>query len=405
MVGRVVVIGGGITGVLSAVRLARAGFEVVLVEAHHIGAGSSSRTAAGIRQQFSTPETVLGMRYAVDVYRRFPEEVGGLISPIVENGYLFLLEGGLEAARSRVAMQKAQGLAEVELLTADETVERFSFVDGSTIVGATWCPSDGFLRPEVVYGEAAASARAYGVDIRQQAPVTDVRVQGDRIVSVRAGDSWVSGDVFVDATNAWSPRLAQVLGAEVLPVSPVRRYLWFIGRGGDMAAETLVRMPMVVTPAGAYCHPENAETLMTGWAHDAAPEPEFAFEDQDRIEPAFHHKAGVDGRAVDTWMTLSHYLPAVGEFKGIHATTCGMYAVTPDHNPFLSYDRARTNLIRAVGFSGHGAMFGPFSALTVHALVEAGRNVDSVHVLGREANVSAFRTGRSFHGHTEALVI
>jgi hypothetical protein len=91
---------------LAAVRLRRAGWEVVLLEARYIGAGSSSRSAAGIRQQVSTLETVLGMRYSVDVYRRFPEEVGGMVVPIVENGYLFLLDDPTELPRAaaRVAL-------------------------------------------------------------------------------------------------------------------------------------------------------------------------------------------------------------------------------------------------------------------------------------------------------------
>ena len=115
---RVVIIGAGITGTLTAVRLRRAGWEVLLVEARHVGAGSSSRSAACIRQQFSTPETVLGMRYSVDVYRRFPEEVGGRVVPIVENGYLFLFDedAAVAAAAERVEMQHGVGLADVELL-------------------------------------------------------------------------------------------------------------------------------------------------------------------------------------------------------------------------------------------------------------------------------------------------
>ena len=401
---RVVIIGAGITGTLTAVRLRRAGWEVILLEARWVGAGSSSRTAAGIRQQFSTPETVLGMRYSVDIYRRFPEEVGGLLVPIVENGYLFLLEDGLEAARGRVEMQHSCGLDEVELLDPAETARRFPFVDPNEIVGASWCPSDGFLRPEVVYGEAAASARARGVEIRQGAGVEDARHRNGGIEAVLAGGQWVEADLFIDATNAWSPRTARALGASVLPVSPLKRYLWFLGRGESMSAATLQTMPMVVAPGGAYCHPENAETLMTGLAHQTQAQPDFSDEDQDAIEAGYSHKDGVDSRAFEVWASLAQYLPAVGEFKGVHATTCGFYGTTPDHNPFLGFDPQVKNLVRLVGFSGHGAMFGPFTARVAEVLAEAGTDPATVEVLGREVDLAAFRLDRQFRSH-EAMVI
>jgi glycine/D-amino acid oxidase-like deaminating enzyme len=403
---RVVIIGAGITGTLTAVRLRRAGWEVVLLEARHVGAGSSSRTAAGIRQQFSTPETVIGMRYSVDVYRRFPEEVGGMIVPIVENGYLFLLgdAAALEPARRRVELQRSCGLAEVELLNPAQTAERFPFVDAASISGATWCPSDGFLRPEVVYGEAAATARARGVEIVQRCAVVGAEHLGGRITALRTSLGRDFGaDLYIDATNAWSPRLAQVLGGTAFPIDPIKRYLWFIQRGGRMSGPELLRMPMVVSPRGAYCHPENEDTLMTGWAHEARPEPDFTDEDQDRIDAEFSHRGGVEGRPTETWAELASHMPQIGDFEGIHATTSGFYGSTPDHNPFLCFDPQVPNLLRLAGFSGHGAMFGPFTARVAEALAEAGEDIPEVEVLGRRLSLAAFQPGREFHA--EDLVI
>ncbi len=407
MARRALIIGAGITGALTAHRLARAGWGVTVVEARHLGAGSSSRTAAGIRQQFSIPETVVGMRYSVDYYRRFTHEVGGATTPIVQNGYLFLhaLTEAWETARARVAMQRAAGLAEVEALDARDLVARFPFVDGLTVLGGTFCPSDGFLRPDVVYAEAMASAVRAGAVLVQNAEVTgcEARQEGplDCVQTTRGS---FSADIFIDATNAWSPRLGRLLGASDLPISPLKRYLWMVERAGSLSGTDLARMPLTISPSGAYCRPENSETLMMGWAHDAQPEPEFSWEDQDRIEPAFFHKTGVESHGYEAWMSLAEVMPPLGEFAGITATTSGYYATTPDHNPFLGFDGFRPNLIRLAGFSGHGAMFGPFTALIGAALAEAGRDIGTVEVLGQVVPITRFSIGRTF-GRGEGMVI
>ena len=404
--GRVAVIGGGITGTLSAVELRKAGWDVVLIEAAHIGAGSSSRSAAGIRQQFSSRETVLGMRYAVDYYRRFPEEVGGQGIPIVESGYLFLLADASAVAQAarRVAVQRAAGLAEVELLSGDEALRRFPYLSAARVAGATFCPSDGFLRPEVVYGEAAASARARGVSVLQRAPVREAKHQNGRLCAVLAGADWVEADLFVDCTNAWSPRLGRLLEGTLLPVDPVKRYLWFLGRGEAQTAEALRAMPMIITPEGVYCRPENSDTWLVGWAHPGAPEPDFTDDDQDRVEAEFDPRAGVDGRPYEAWAALAESVPSVEAAGGFQATTAGFYGVTPDHNPFIDHDPRVGGLIRAVGFSGHGAMFGPFTARLVTALAEAGGRLDTIPLLGEVAEVAAFHIGRDFE-NCEHMVI
>ncbi len=392
---RAVVIGGGITGTLSAVALLEAGFEVVLLEGAHVGAGSSSRTAAGIRQQFSTRETVIGMRYAVQVYRDWAL---GPKSPIHQNGYLFLYddEAAWKAAQERVERQRAWGLTEVEALGPEQLP---AWVEGA--VGGTRCPTDGFLRPEIVYSDAADVVRARGRLI-QNAPVVDAGHRGGRLAWVEARGERIEGDVFLDCSNAWTRRLGAVLGAEDLPVEALKRYLWFLDRGRALSAETLLSMPLVISPSGAYCRPENAGSLMLGWKHEARDEAaSFTYEDQDEIEVEHYHRSGIDARPYEAWMALAQVVPALADFAGISATTGGFYATTPDHNPFLDRDPRVENLVRLVGFSGHGAMFGPFTA---QAAVALARGEDSITLLGETLSLEAFRIGRPF-GHAEAMVI
>ncbi len=406
MAEHVVIIGAGITGSLTAWRLQRAGWQVTVLEGRHVGAGSSSRTAAGIRQQFSTPETVVGMRFSVDFYRRFVELVGGDATPIHQNGYLFLTEGDADAARgrARVELQRSCGLQDVSWLSEDEVVERFPWVDGERISGGSFCGSDGFLRPEIVYNEAIAAARLAGAVVHQNAPVVEARRSGDRLIAVRAGGAWHEASLFVDATNAWSPRLAPVLGAAELPIAAYKRHLWFIERGGGMSAEDLLAMPLVIVPGGAYCRPENARSLMAGFAHAATDDRDFDYDDQDAVDPTCSHRSGTDSLAFEAWLALAEYLPPIGEFAGITATTAGYYGTTPDHNPYLGFDPVLGNLLRLVGFSGHGAMFGPFSALVAEALATSGCDLDHLVVLDREVSLAPFSPSRRL-GSGEAMVI
>ena len=401
---RAVVIGAGITGVLTARELRLAGWDVTVLEGAHVGSGSSSRTAAGIRQQFSTPGTVRGMRYCVSFYKQFAHEVEGGRSPIVQNGYLFLHDDAVrwDDAQRVAAMQQANGL-DVEVLAGPALTERFPWL-GEGLLGGTWCPSDGFLLPHLVYNEGARRIVELGGELVQRAPVTGAEIRGDRIEAVLTPKGRFAADVFIDCTNAWTRRLSAVLGGEILDVEPLKRYLWFLARGGSMDAATLASLPLVITPGGAYCRPENDDTLLMGKKHDVAPEYSFAYEDQDQIEQDYAHDGGVDAKPYGFWAEVAAAIPQVGEFDGFRATTGGYYATTPDHNPFLGFDRQRRNLIHLVGFSGHGAMMAPFTARVGTALAEAGRDVAALRLDGYDVPLDDFRVGRAYH-HAEAMVI
>ncbi len=403
---RVVVIGAGLTGTLVGRELQLAGHDVTVLEARHVGAGSSSRTAAGIRQQFSTPGTVQGMRYSVGFYRDFAAHTADGVSPIVQNGYLFLHEGddAHARARARVAMQHAAGLTEVELLDREAIAERFPWIDPEQVTGGTHCPTDGFLLPQVIYQEAHRHLVEAGGTLLQNAPVTEARHGTRGIESVTTPKGEHTGDLFIDCSNAWTPRLGAILQATELPVFARKRYLWFLKRNPDFAGATLARMPLTIAPFGTYFRPENPDTLLFGHKHDAEPDNEFTYEDQDEIEAAFSHRSGIDARPFELWAGLAEVFPAVGEFDGLVATTSGYYAETPDHNPFLGFDAHQGNLIRLVGFSGHGAMMGPFTARVAGALVQAGRDLPEVALEEATVPLSAFALDRVFDTHEQMVI-
>jgi len=380
----VIIIGGGVTGVLSAWESARAGHAVTLVEARSLGSGSSSRSAAGIRAQFGLPSTVRGLVYAERFYADWTERFPQSQPCFKQSGYLFLKDYTVDpdAVRETVDLQRAAGLAEVELLDKAEVDRRWPFLDSTGVTAATWCPRDGFLFPAIIYQDGAEAARALGTTIIQNDPVVGAETSGGRAAAVHlASGRRIEGEVFVNATGFMANATSKLFGGRDLPIKVERRYLYFLaGLKADsdwgLGLEEFPRLPMIVTPTGAYARPENAQ-LMMGRLQFARPA-SATLDNQDDVEPGFGLGLGEYGPAVRK--EIAQVLPAVEDMGKLVAVTTGFYDTTPDHNPLFGYDGRIENLVHAAGLSGHGLMHAPFSALIVAELVSRGRDAASLEL-------------------------
>ena len=390
----VVIIGGGATSALIAVGLAERGFRVTVLEKAQVGNGSSSRSSAGIRAQFSTEETVVGMQYSEWWYSHFhdllqsPADVRQ--QPVLrQNGYLFLYEaptavpawqlrrqGELsqlwQHAQEAVTMQQRLGLP-VEVLTPQTIREHWPFLIPDRLLGATWCPTDGFLRPHMIYNEGFRRAEELGVQVRQHTEVTGAVLGSDRIRALVTNKGTIEADWFVNATNAWASRLSLQIGGMELPISPLKRYLYFLKPSQPiMDAEAWQQLPMIIygvgNHRGAHSRPEH-DLLLLAWGHETLPELDFSDADQDRIDPPFRHDNGIDNYGYALLEQVADFSPQIANCGGLIATTSGFYGVTPDANPLIGQDSYQKNLIHAVGFSGHGIMQAPLTALLVEALL------------------------------------
>lgn len=391
---RVVLIGGGVTSALAAVRLAERGLRVTVVEKAAPGNGSSSRSNAGIRAQFGVPETVIGMMYSEWWYRQIHEL---LRTPseqrqpaIRQNGYLFLYEDPERAApawQSAVRaslvttwqqalrytqMQRELGLP-IEALDPAEVGRRWPHLDPERLIGATYCPTDGFLHPHVILGEGYRRARELGVEVLTQTEVIGARLRGRRIVCVETTHSELEADWYVNTTNAWAPRVSRCIGGMPLAIAPLKRYLYHLRLPRPIMSEAeWARLPMTIyglgANRGALTRPDGPQ-LVLAWAHETEPEPEFADEDQDRIDAAFNAERGIENFGYAALAQVAEFAPQLADGCGIVATTSGFYGVTPDANPLIGWDAQQENLVHAAGFSGHGLMHAPVTAALVEALI------------------------------------
>ncbi len=186
----VLIIGGGVIGCSIAYHLTRRGCRnVVIVEQHTIGSGSTAKAAGGIRQQFSCESNVRLAMYSVDFFEHFherlelPPDAGGV--DFHQIGYLFLLstQEAFTSFKCNAARQQRLGLP-VEVLTPEQVGTRWPWLSVNDVAGATYCPTDGYGSPHEVTQAFATQARRLGASFVEGSGVSAITRKGTRIMTV-----------------------------------------------------------------------------------------------------------------------------------------------------------------------------------------------------------------------------
>lgn len=234
-----VVAGGGLTGLTTALLLAEAGEDVVLLEARHLGAGTTGGSTAKVSLLQGTHYSQVRRRHGVDVLRRYAaaQQDGHdwLVAfarregvPLQERAAVTYANGrrGLRSLRSEQEALEQVGLP---VTWRDDVELPFD------VAGALHLEGQHQVDPVALLAALARRCREAGVRIVEGARVTGVR-EGLRLsVGVRTSDdlpSQVESDRLVVATNL--PFLDR--GAFFARMSPQRSY--------SIAVELPLRTPV-----------------------------------------------------------------------------------------------------------------------------------------------------------------
>ena len=381
-----VIVGGGIVGAATAFFASRAGLDTIVLESRPgLATLNTTRSLEGVRAQFDDPDDIAMMRESLDVFERFGEAIGvpGYEVSLRQQGYLFLTQDAAGAARMarRVAVQRAAGLDDVELLTGEEAGRRFPWLAGD-VTAAAFRARDGWVAShEVTYGFAGAAARAR---FFLETAATRIQVSGGRVAGVETTRGPVATRAVVVAAGPFSlPILASV--GIALPLVAVRRH-----RAGIRSHPLIPRdAPMTISlDTGAHFRPEGPGAYF-GWSGAIAEEPGPPLEDvpADWTFPAL---------ALDACARFAPFWSRIGdELTRDNVTVqAGQYDLTPDARPLIGPAGGVEGLHLHTGYSGHGVMGSPGGArLCVDVLtgrVPAARN--------------PFRVSRFAEGPTQAKV-
>lgn len=219
---RVVVVGGGITGVSVVYHLARRGVrDVVLVDKGELTSGTTFHAAGLVSQFRSSPADMTLMRDSIRLYRELQAEVGEAAGwrPV---GSLRVASSPetLQALRRGVSRARGLGL-DVEVVSPAEALRLAPGMSGEGLHGAVHVPDDGYVEPSAVTRELARRARAGGTEIVTGTRVTAIHRDGrGRVREVVTTAGAIRTECVVNAAGQWAPRVARMVGVD-LPIVPL----------------------------------------------------------------------------------------------------------------------------------------------------------------------------------------
>ena len=194
----VCVVGGGYTGLSSALHLAEMGYDVVVLEGARIGFGASGRNGGQLVNSYSRDIDVIEKNYGPDAAKMLGSmmfEGGDIIRERIQRyqiqcdyrpGGLFVAMNHkqLETTEEQKANWERYGNTQLELLDR-EAIRRE--VDSDRYVGALLDHSGGHIHPlNLAIGEADA-IRLNGGRVYEQSPVTRIQHTSPAVVSTARG--------------------------------------------------------------------------------------------------------------------------------------------------------------------------------------------------------------------------
>ncbi|MER8914454.1 FAD-binding oxidoreductase [Mesorhizobium sp. M0761] len=416
----VVIVGGGIIGVTTALFLAQRNIPVTLLEKGRIAAEQSSRNWGWIRKQGRDADELPIVIEAIRLWRQLAEECGEDIG-LTQTGVTYLAKTDKDMAGFEAFMKIAATHAlDTRLLDADETA---ALIKGMSrkFKGAMTTPSDMRAEPWLAVPALARLAARKGVKIVENCAARTLEISGGKIKGVWTEAAYVEASSVLVAGGAWSslflrrhgisiPQLSvRVTAAATEPMPEVyagaaadehiafrRRHDggYTLAAGGshllylgpDAFRHATNYLPALRdNPFGTRYFPFAPSGYPDAWStpRDWAPDSVSPFEKMRVLNPP-PERAGL--RSIER--NFGRLFPQL-ETVRLKAGWGGMIDAMPDVVPIVDHVQAVGGLFVATGMSGHGFGIGPGIGRVVADLIQGNQ---TGHDLSR------FRLSRFYDG-------
>lgn len=356
----VIIVGGGVMGSSTAYSLRKIGFDgkIVVFEKDPIYQYSStSRSAGGIRQLYSTAINIQVSRYSLQFYKHFPKTMEIDDEPFEidfrQNGYLFLGTDKMIPSLEKQQALQHQFNVPSELLSPPELLNIIPELNIKDLAGGLYCHEDGYLDPYSVMQGFRKNAQKMGVEYITEEVDTILTTQ-NRVTGVRliTGQEYTS-PIVINCAGAWGVYLSEKIGIP-LPIHPLKRQIFQF----DTATPLEKDLPLTVDPTGVYFRHEGNK-ILSGFSEDVKPGIDFTV-----TRSLFYE---------EMWPILAHRVKNFERAK-ISTAWAGLYSFnTADHNAIIGKHPTLNGYYMALGFSGHGMQQAPAVGQGLAELIHLGK--------------------------------
>jgi glycine/D-amino acid oxidase-like deaminating enzyme len=364
----VAIVGGGLTGAMTAEAFTRAGARVAVLEAARIGHGSTAASTALLLQEPDYDLEALAERYGRRAARRIwklsSDAARDFIRTIHRLGiacelrkrdslYYTLDEDRARALQRELRRRRAAGLGGTWL--DPDSLERVSGIHGA---GAIRTRGNAQLNPLLACAGLIRAAAAQGAGVFERTTINRIRARPEGVRLYSKHGSIDAQQVVIAtgyATRYFRPlagrfkmRRTYVLATNPI-AAPTRRR---IGLGGVMLWDT-------ARPYHYVRWTEDRRLLLGGADHP--------------VKPGARRSA----QSAQAFGALRDYFERLFpplRNAGIETAWEGLFAMTPDSLPYIGLHRRYPRHAFALGYGGNGMTF---AALAARILVEQWRGVSS----------------------------
>ncbi|MEO1155114.1 MAG: FAD-binding oxidoreductase [Pseudomonadota bacterium] len=332
---RVMIIGGGISGLSAAAALAPHMDVTVLEQEGALGYHASGRSAAMFFAGYGNATVRALNAQAASVHQDL-----GVLSP---RGVMVVATAETEA------LFDADMDATAKHLTVAEACTRLPILNPRTVTKAAFIEDAQDIDTDALLQHYARQARAHGACVETGATVAAIEPTTTGW-SVRTATGDYQADLLVNAAGAWADAVAKLAGIAPLDLVPYRRSM---ARMPAPGGHDLRKWPMLLGAGERWYAKPDAGAWLVSPAEEDATEPHDAYADDmvlaEGIERYQAHVTEPVTRVTSNW--------------------AGLRTFAPDRTPVIGPDPTAPSFFWLAGQGGYGFQIAPAMAALASALI------------------------------------